>query len=249
MKEFYPAKIQLTIIIPCYNEAKRIRVNEFIEFIAENDVKIIFVDDGSTDGTLAMLMEINKRAPEHALVTSNPKNIGKGNAVRAGVFLALKDKSCAYMGYFDADLSTPLHEAMRLARIADKEKKGLVLGSRVGLFGYQIERNPIRHYFGRVVATLISIYLNIQIYDTQCGAKVFNRDIAKQVFERPFFSRWLFDVEILRRTQLAKGGLDGQVKEVPLHVWVEKGESKLGFLDLVNVPIDFLKIVIHYRRV
>jgi glycosyltransferase involved in cell wall biosynthesis len=249
MKEFYPTTVKLTIVVPCYNESKRIRVDEIIEFIAESDVNIIFVDDGSTDNTLARLTGIKDKAPNNIMVVSNPKNIGKGNAVRAGVLLALQDKSCAYMGYFDADLSTPLHEALRMMRIAIAENKGFIVGSRVALFGYNIKRNPIRHYLGRVVATMISLYLDVQIYDTQCGAKVFARDIADRVFERAFLSRWLFDVEILRRIQIDKGGLDQIVKEVPLKVWVEKGESKLGLLDLIKVPIDLFSIMINYRRV
>ena len=239
----------LFIVIPCYNEEKKLLASEIVDFVKQSDTKIIFVNDGSTDNTLGQLQEVKEIVPENIHIISNTKNIGKGNSVRKGVHLALQDECCEYVGYFDADLSAPLEEASRLSQIAIKENKGFIMGSRVALFGYQIERKPLRHYLGRIVATIISLYLKIQIYDTQCGAKILKREFAARVFKDPFLSRWLFDVEILRRFQLDMGNLDQVVKEVPLNVWIEKGGSKLNFLDLIKVPMDLVSIMFHYRKI
>jgi dolichyl-phosphate beta-glucosyltransferase len=78
-----------------------------------------------------------------------------------------------------------------------------------------IERKPLRHYLGRIVATIISLYLKIRIYDTQCGAKILKREYAAHVFKDPFLSRWLFNVEILKRLQLDMDNLDEVVKDKP----------------------------------
>lgn len=238
----------LFIIIPCFNEEKKLPVKEIIHFITQTGTKIIFVNDGSTDSTLKKLEIMQDIIPGSISIISNTKNFGKGNSIRAGVQLALQDKSCGYIGYFDADLSTPLEESVRLKRIAISENMGLIFGSRVALFGYHIKRRPLRHYLGRIFATSISLYLRIQIYDTQCGAKILNRDIATLVFKDHFLSRWLFDVEILNRIKINKGRLDGIVKEVPLHRWIEKGDSKLKLVDFINIPIDFIKIMFYYRK-
>lgn len=237
----------LFIIIPCYNEEKKLKVGEILAFIKHSGTKIIFVNDGSTDNTLEKLVEIKEQIPDNIQIISNAINIGKGNSVRNGIHQALKDKRCEYVGYFDADLSTPLDEAIRLTQVAILENKGLVIGSRVALFGYQISRRPIRHYLGRIMATIISVYLKMQVYDTQCGAKVLNRKFAACVFKDPFLSRWLFDVEILRRFQLDFGDLNEVVKEVPLGVWIEKGGSKLRLWDFIKMPMDLVNIMLHYR--
>lgn len=239
---------KLSIIIPCFNEGKKLKIKEFLDFINETGTKIIFVNDGSTDNTLKKLEEIQEVLPSRIIILSNLKNIGKGNSIREGVKLALKDELCSYVGYFDADLSTPLEESLRLKQIALSEKLGLIFGSRVALFGYHIKRRPLRHYLGRIFATLISLYLKIQIYDTQCGAKILSREIATLVFEDEFLSRWLFDVEILNRIKKNKSSLDGIIKEVPLQHWIEKGNSKLRLVDFINIPLDFIKIIFYYRK-
>lgn len=238
----------LFIVIPCFNEEKKLPVNEIIDFLTNSRTNIIFVNDGSTDSTLEKLEKIKDAVPSRITIHSNLKNIGKGNSIREGVQLALKDDLCSYVAYFDADLSTPLEESLRLNQIALSDKMGLIFGSRVALFGYHIKRRPLRHYFGRIFATLISLYLKVQIYDTQCGAKILSREIATLVFEDEFLSRWLFDVEILNRIKKNKGSLDGIVKEVPLQHWIEKGNSKLKLVDFINIPLDFIKIMFYYRK-
>jgi hypothetical protein len=86
--------------------------------------------------------------------------------------------------------------------------------------------------------------LKVAVYDTQCGAKVINFEVAKQIFEKPFISKWLFDVELLKRLQTIHN-LKEVVKEIPLEKWEEIGKSKIKFVDFLRIPFQLFQI---YRK-
>ena len=101
--------------------------------------------------------------------------------------------------------------------------------------GHHIDRNNFRHYTGRLFATITSIVLGFDVYDTQCGAKVFTASpTLDQALATPFLGRWSFDVELLGRLA-APNGIDGFL-EVPLDAWHEVGGSKLGFVRFGSAP-------------
>ena len=232
------------IIIPCYNEEKRINADRFIAFAKVNpEIQICFVNDGSTDQTLRVLEE-SFRLPQFEVINL-AKNRGKAEAVRQGV---LANLDAGVLGYFDADLSTPLEEFVRLAA----ELKGdvqFVFGSRILTVSANIVRSSYRHYFGRIIATFISNILKLPIYDTQCGAKVFSSEIARTTFSEPFSSPWLFDVEIFARL-IQKFGytkVRDIIKEQPLLEWIEAGDSRITVMDMIKVPVHLLKIKLRYR--
>src|SRR5204863_9726375 len=106
----------------------------------------------------------------------------------------------------------------------------MVFGARVRLLGRQISRNPSRHYFGRVGATLISQTLGLAVYDTQCGAKLFRAgDDLREVFSKPFLSRWIFDVAIIARF-IEMQGRDAVARaayEYPVSAWRDVKGSKV----------------------
>src|SRR5262249_59105570 len=106
------------------------------------------------------------------------------------------------------------------------------LGSRVKLLGRTIDRRIGRHYRGRIFATLASLVLDLPVYDTQCGAKLFRTSaILAAALSRPFRSRWSFDVELLQRLVLGFGGVPAlavrEIVEEPLAVWRDVPGSKL----------------------
>ena len=218
------------VVVPCFNEAARLDDEAFAAVMgAPGSPTFLFVDDGSSDGTEALLHGL---AGRFALcrVVSLARNAGKAEAVRAGLNTAL-DAGAVRVGYWDADLATPLSALPVFDRILDEEPGlDLVLGARVRLLGRRIERSAARHYLGRIYATIASLGLGLHVYDTQCGAKLFRASPALAgALARPFRSRWAFDVEVLARLQEA-WGRDGAARllEFPLQEWHDVGESKVS---------------------
>lgn len=221
-----PSVVDLEIVVPCYNEAGRLRVHDFVAFVRAGRARLLFVDDGSTDGTLAALHKAQRACPDRIGVLSLSSNVGKAEAVRLGMRLAMGDDdddaslvrtggasvgkrkrkqnqnaNAAFVGFWDADLATPL-DHVGLFREVFEAKPGvdMVFGARVGLLGRDIKRDARRHYLGRVFATLASVALKMPVYDTQCGAKLFRvDDTLKTALSEPFDSRWVFDCELVGR--------------------------------------------------
>lgn len=182
------------IVIPCYNEERRLPAPRLLEFLEQGPAGIGFllVDHGSSDGTLALLQSLAALSLGH--------NQGKGEAVRRDILAALEAAPQA-VGFWDADLAAPLEEIPALLEVLrQRPAVEMVLGARVQMLGRQISRRAWRHYLGRVSASLISPLLGLPLYDSQCGAKLFraNPRLA-QIFGRRFQARWLFDVEVILR--------------------------------------------------
>src|SRR5438132_8143566 len=192
---------RLLLVVPCFNEEKRLDVEAFRAFALEgHDVAFLFVNDGSGDGTLRVLQSLRDADPRRFSLLNLERNSGKAEAVRRGILAALDDGP-DLTGFWDADLATPLSEIAGFLEIFDARPEiQMVFGARVRLLGRDISRHASRHYVGRFGATLISQTLGLAVYDTQCGAKLFRATEAlRVVFDRPFLSRWIFDVEILAR--------------------------------------------------
>ena len=221
------------VVVPCFNEARRLNSRAFTQFRSNGHwVEFLFVNDGSTDATLETLGQARCQSPDTIRVLDQQPNRGKAEAVRVGMLDALTTDA-DYVGYWDADLATPLAELPRfLALLDDRPDVDVVLGSRVKLLGREIERHAWRHYLGRVFATLVSQLLRLGVYDTQCGAKVFRAsDELRRALAEPFRTAWLFDVEILARLIAAdpRGttAVARRLYELPLDEWRDVPGSKL----------------------
>jgi glycosyltransferase involved in cell wall biosynthesis len=242
---------RLTLVVPCYNEERRLDVEAFRGVsVPGHDVDFLFVNDGSRDGTLRLLQTLRDSDPQRFAVLDLERNSGKAEAVRRG-FLAALDNAPDYIGFWDADLATPLSELPGFLEIlAGQPPIHLVMGARVRLLGREISRRPARHYVGRVGATLISSSLGLAVYDTQCGAKVFrSSDTLRDVFSKPFLSRWIFDVEIIAR-YLERWGRDavaGAVYELPITRWHDVTGSKVKSHDFLRALHDLWKIRRAYK--
>jgi dolichyl-phosphate beta-glucosyltransferase len=234
------------LIIPCFNEEGRLQLDALSALLADERVQLLFVNDGSTDGTEGVLRAFADRHPQRVRVLSLPENVGKAEAVRAGMCEALATQPFG-VGYFDADLATPPSEILRLLRVLYERDAAVVLGSRIALLGRHIERSATRHYLGRVFATLASAALDLPVYDTQCGAKMFRSGLALRVaVAEPFISRWAFDVELIGR--LARGGPGAPPLELsafheePLLEWHDIKGSKVRASDMARTLIDLGQI-------
>lgn len=238
------------IIIPCYNEEKRLPTKTFLKFIQNKDIHFCFVNDGSSDNTIDVLNSIKIQEPDKVLVINNNKNVGKAEAIREAVLELYNLKLYDYIGFFDADLATPLFEIENLRNYFIKnDSLILVMGSRIKRMGANVNRKFHRFLFGRIFATIISAnVLKLPVYDTQCGAKLFSTKIPVAVFEDKFITKWLFDVElIIRIKKLFGNDIIEKIVEYPLLEWVEKGESKVKFTDFLNTPKEILKIKRKYK--
>jgi glycosyltransferase involved in cell wall biosynthesis len=210
------------------------------------------VNDGSHDDTARVLAELKASAPEQIDVLTLEHNVGKAEAVRRGVLHVVSTRQPEFVGYWDADGSTPPAELdeMLALMIAHRSCR-IVLGSRWKRLGSQVERQATRHVLGRIFATLASLSLSLPVYDSQCGAKLMRADTAAMLFAEPFVTRWLFDVELLARLKNMVGAdavAAGAAIESPLTSWREIKGSRLRWSHIVGVPFDLVKIHSRYSR-
>ena len=238
-------------MVPCFNEARRLDLEQFRGFLAQStEVRILFVDDGSHDETLEILKSFQREQEPRVQVLVHQQNQGKAEAVRTGVIHALSHFQQEMVGYWDADLATPLEAVSHLANVLDENQQiEMVFGSRVKLCGRHIERRPVRHYLGRVFATAVSTMLGIAIYDTQCGAKIFRvTPETESIYSEPFLSKWVFDVEILARYMRIYNAavLESKIYEYPLKNWADITGSKVRPGDFLKAFIDIAKIKAKY---
>jgi glycosyltransferase involved in cell wall biosynthesis len=242
-----------TVVVPCYNEADRLDPKAFFELCQRQPaLSFLFVDDGSQDETASVLAALSARAPAQLSFLKLEQNQGKAEAVRRGVVQAL-ETDAALVGFWDADLATPLYNIEAFAELFEPEHVQMVIGSRVRLLGREIERTAVRHYIGRGFATLASLALRLPVYDTQCGAKLFrNNETFREIFAEPFELGWSFDIELFARLgRIARR--DGiaprsQVVEVPLRQWVDAPGSKLRASHAPRIAWEIAKLFVIARR-
>ncbi len=232
----------MIVVIPCFNEAERLELAQ-VHFLLESGLRILFVNDGSTDATAARLDQLRAEHPMKIDVLHLPKDSGKGEAVRQGLLQA-SQLGLTVVGYADADFATPATEVLRLAQTCRDTDVEVVLGSRVKLLGWDIERRLSRHFMGRVFATFASMILRLPVYDTQCGAKFFRVTPAlRESLAAPFHSRWAFDVELIGRLLTSpQPALLASFVEIPLRRWGDIRGSKLTMPAMIKAVFDLWTI-------
>jgi len=237
------------IVIPCYNEAKRLKIKEFTSFAnSHNNFTLCFVNDGSKDNTLECLKKL-ARDCENIIVYDMPENGGKAEAVRMGILHLLSITEVDNVGFIDADLATGFDDYKNLVSTMAIENKAMVIGSRKLDSSLDMNRNKFREIASFVVGKFIHSIVGMKIKDTQCGAKVFSRRIAKSVFAKGFQSKWLFDVEVLIRFRELFGQNRSMnfIKEVALSKWEEVDGSKITLKDSIQFPLQLCQIGFDYN--
>lgn len=234
----------ISIVIPAYNEESRLpetlrKIETYISSAHWDNHEIIVVDDGSRDGTVAVAaafasQDLNVR------VLKNPGNRGKGYSVRHGM-LEARYEWCLFT---DADLSTPIEELEKLWGSIIREKAQVAIGSRAldrSLVG--VHQSAFREASGRFFNAVMRLTIGLPISDTQCGFKLFRRDVAREAFKRQTLERWGFDVEVL----FIASRLGNRIAEVAVR-WDNAEGSKLSiwsgataFWELAKVRMNSIR--------
>jgi dolichyl-phosphate beta-glucosyltransferase len=243
-----------TIVVPCYNEAARLDLAAFLAYSVRHGDEFLFVDDGSTDGTGLLLDDFCALHADSLWVLHLAQNRGKAEAVRLGMLRALETSS-DYVGYWDADLATPLAAIGQFrAYLDERPQVEALLGARVRLLGRTIDRRPLRHCLGRLFATAAAWVLDLPVYDTQCGAKLFRPTArVKAAFAEPFATNWIFDVELLARLLASLPvertlAPDELIHELPLDEWRDVAGSKVKATDFLRAAGQLVQIYRRYPR-
>lgn len=205
----------------------------------------LFVNDGSTDATVAV---IQPHCNEHIHLFSLPQNSGKAEAVRQGFIHGLTlpvMQRTDWIGFWDADLATPLEELDRffLFREHFSPDAEAILGSRIRRMGSTVKRRFFRHLLGRFFATVADTLFHLNAYDTQCGAKLFKKHLVPEFTAEPFISKWAFDVELLTRIR------HRNMVEYPVAEWQDVAGSKLKVNRIAfKILLDFYRMNQKYNR-
>lgn len=231
---------ELSIIIPAYNEAQRLkpsleRILDYLKDSGINDYEIIVVDDGSSDGTSESVGDMVSR--KDITIIKNDRNRGKGYSVRRGVMEARGD----YILFSDADLSTPIeeYEKLRNALTDEASPADIAIGSRALKGSDIIRHQPIyRELMGKIFNKMARVLTFKKIKDSQCGFKLFRREAAKKLFGLSRVDGFAFDAEIIFLAQK----LGFIVKEIPVR-WVNSPNSRVNPLkDSAKMFIEVVKI-------
>ena len=238
----------LCIIIPCYNEEKRLDTKRFFSFLkSQKNVLICFVNDGSSDATFEVLTKIKSKFPSNVEAISTKNNVGKAEAVRTGILHCNKHFKHEKIAYLDADLATTLEECYEISQLV-KDETVFAFGSRIEKIDNNIDRKIHRFYIGRIIAAFISKQLKLNVYDSQCGCKIINSKLSERLFSEKFISKWLFDVEIFHRMIKIYGRnkIPKICKEIPLKSWIDYDESKVKMTYFFKLWLDLYKIKKEY---
>ena len=241
--------IDLSVIIPCYNESERLDIYGYSSAIEQNkSVLLIFVNDGSKDSTISLLKSLVDNN-ERIVCLDLKQNVGKAEAVRKGFLFAYENIGSQMVGFYDADMATPFKDIIMMSSYLSENQLKMIVGCRFKRMGGDVKRRYSRFLLGRIFATCAANVLQLPVYDTQCGAKVLSKSVIPTVFDKPFVSKWLFDIELFARIIINNGyeqALNGII-EYPLSSWKDVGGSKLTFKDVIRQPMNLLKINNHYK--
>ena len=237
----------LFMIVPCFNEEKRINLDYWNKLSEIPNVHWIFVNDGSSDGTQSLLNQISNSS-----VINLDRNSGKAEAIRKGIS-DIFDKNLAeifQVGYLDADSAFEIQDIKNVVMLSFS--KGSTFdsywGSRVALSGRNITRNNLRHILSRILITFFGYRMGNLPYDPQTGFKIFKFNKEQMaIFDRNFETKWFVDIEILLRFK-AVNGKDMRIWEEPVNTWKDIEGSKIRGLELITVFRDLVKILLIIRK-
>jgi glycosyltransferase involved in cell wall biosynthesis len=240
---------KLTLVVPVFNEESRWS-DDYWAFLTQTGVaSVLFVNDGSTDRTESILSKFVQLHPNSDVINLKA-NVGKSEAIRIGFQKAI-EKEYELIGFLDADGAFDAQEVLTVLDRFNTEYFSVnsidaVWSSRVKLLGSNIKRDNSRHYIGRVIHTIIGLWIDDLPYDSQSGFKIFilTQELRKSV-ATPFKTRWFIDLELLLRLRTMK---PTSIIEFPLQSWVDISGSKIGLASSLEVLKDLVKLFLIRER-
>jgi glycosyltransferase involved in cell wall biosynthesis len=231
----------LSIIIPVYNEEKRLptalrQVSDFIDQQTFN-CEVVVVENGSRDRTLEIAEEFAVSHPAFQVLSESKP--GKGNAIRRGMLHARG----AYRFFCDVDFSMPVSEIPRFFPPAIQDVD-ITIASREAPGAVRFDEPQYRHLTGRVFNTLVRLLVLPGLHDTQCGFKCFRAEVAKELFKLQTLDGWSFDSEVLFIAR-RKGY---SILEIPIP-WYYNPDSRVRLIkDSYQMAVDMLRIRLNAMR-
>jgi dolichyl-phosphate beta-glucosyltransferase len=226
--------LSLSVVLPAFNESHRLpgTLGEIRPYLDTKfkEYEVIVVDDGSSDGTSALVEELGRSWPNLILIRQ-PRNMGKGAAVRRGCLAA----SCELVLFMDADLATPIQELDGILPHFNSGQRKAVVGVRT----YQEDESKWR----RVVGLTLQLMAHIVVFekavvDSQCGFKCFTREASREVFSRSRINGGMLDVELF----FIMHRLGIPVYYQPVH-WANKAGSRINVVRcMLFDPFDLIAI-------
>ena len=234
----------LSIVIPAYNEERRLpaTLDRLLCYLSRGGwefAEVLVVDDGSRDQTLRIAEDFAARAPS-IRVLRNPGNRGKGYSVRHGILEAKGEWAL----FTDADLSSPIEELEKLWSAAQESGAQVAIGSRAldrSLIG--VHQPLLRESAGKLFNLAVRVITGLPFHDTQCGFKLCETRVARDVFSRQQLERFGFDVEVLFIAR--RRGYN--IIEVPVK-WNDVTGTKVSTLGGLSAFLDPLRVRLNQFR-
>lgn len=234
---------RVSVVIPVYNEAKRVErtLKHVWEYFQHREAEIIFVDDGSKDSTVEIIQQLSADKPGISVLAE--KHRGKAATVLAG----MKHAQGEIVGFMDADLATPLDTWDRCEELLSSGA-GVAIASREGIGANRVKEPWYRHFMGRVFNGMVQLLLLPGIDDTQCGFKVFTRSALNDILPRQQLYAnaselgtarvTAFDVELL---YIARK-YEHEIAVIPI-TWQYGDHSKVNpVIDTIHNVVDVLRV-------
>lgn len=237
--------MNIVIIVPCFNEELRFKLDYFANLVNFENTFWIFVNDGSFDNTLKLIRKLEYSKNVKCITLD--KNLGKSNAIRLGMQFAFKSQSnIDWIGFLDADGAFSINDIrcnINLVSSVTMNSYEAVYSSRVKMAGRLIRRNILRHFVSRVITTFFGLIWKNIPYDTQSGFKLYRYDLDLHLlFIEPFRTRWFVDIELaLRYIKLKQREM--KVWEQPVTSWIDVEGSNINKLQVPRLFIEIIYIL------